>query len=79
MQDVASLSHPNIAALYDWGIARVADTSTAYVVNEQLTGGSLRDMFDRGRRLSPSQALAVGSRPVAASITPIGEGSSTAN
>lgn len=60
MRAVASLSHPNIAAVYDWGLARVADTSTAYVVNEHLAGGSLRDMFDRGRRLSPSQALAVG-------------------
>ena len=60
MRGVAALSHPNIAAVYDWGIARVGDLSTAYVVNEHLTGGSLRDMFDRGRRLSPSQALAVG-------------------
>ena len=60
MRGVAALSHPNIAAVYDWGIARVGDVSTAYVVNEHLAGGSLRDMFDRGRRLSPSQALAVG-------------------
>jgi serine/threonine-protein kinase len=60
MRAVSALSHPNIAALYDWGLARVGDTSTAYVVNEELTGGSLRDLFDRGRRLSPSQALAVG-------------------
>ncbi len=60
MRGVAALSHPNIAAVYDWGIARVGDASTAYVVNEHLTGGSLRDMFDRGRRLSPSQALSVG-------------------
>ena len=60
MRAVASLSHPNIAAVYDWGMARVADTSTAYVVNEYLAGGSLRDLFDRGRRLTPSQALGVG-------------------
>jgi eukaryotic-like serine/threonine-protein kinase len=60
MRGVAALSHPNIAAVYDWGIARVGDASTAYVVNEHLDGGSLRDMFDRGRRLSPSQALSVG-------------------
>jgi eukaryotic-like serine/threonine-protein kinase len=60
MRAVASLSHPNIAAVYDWGIARIADTSSAYVVNEYLAGGSLRDMFDRNRRLTPSQALAVG-------------------
>lgn len=60
MRAVAALSHPNIAAVYDWGIAPVGDVSTAYVVAEQLTGGSLRDMFDRGRRLTPSQALVVG-------------------
>jgi beta-lactam-binding protein with PASTA domain/serine/threonine protein kinase len=60
MRGVAALSHPNIAAVYDWGIARVGDASTAYVVSEHLAGGSLRDMFDRGRRLSPSQALSVG-------------------
>lgn len=60
MRGVAALSHPNIAAVYDWGVAPMGDTSTAYVVIEHLTGGSLRDLFDRGRRLSPSQALAVG-------------------
>ena len=60
MRGVAALSHPNIAAVYDWGITPVGDTSTAYVVIEHLTGGSLRDLVDRGRRLSPSQALAVG-------------------
>jgi beta-lactam-binding protein with PASTA domain/serine/threonine protein kinase len=60
MRGVAALSHPNIAAVYDWGLAAVGDTSTAYVVIEHLTGGSLRDLFDRGRRLSPSQALALG-------------------
>lgn len=60
MRAVAALSHPNIAAVYDWGIAPLGDVSTAYVVVEQLTGGSLRDMFDRNRRLSPSQALTVG-------------------
>jgi beta-lactam-binding protein with PASTA domain/serine/threonine protein kinase len=60
MRAASALSHPNIAAIYDWGIAPVGDVSTAYVVVERLTGGSLRDMFDRGRRLTPSQALAVG-------------------
>lgn len=60
MRAASTLSHANIAAVYDWGIAPVGDVSTAYVVVEQLTGGSLRDMFDRGRRLTPSQALAVG-------------------
>jgi serine/threonine-protein kinase len=60
IRSVAALSHPNIAAVFDWGMAPVGSVSTAYVVIEHLSGGSLRDMFDRGRELSPSQALAVG-------------------
>jgi beta-lactam-binding protein with PASTA domain len=60
MRAVSALSHANIAALYDWGLAPVGDVSTAFVVSESLVGGSLRDMFDRGRRLTPSQALVVG-------------------
>lgn len=60
MRAVAALSHPNIAAVYDWGIAPVGDRSAAYVVIEYLSGGSLRDLFDRGRRLTPSQALGIG-------------------
>ncbi|HEY3485215.1 MAG TPA: serine/threonine-protein kinase, partial [Ilumatobacteraceae bacterium] len=57
---VAALSHPNISAIYDWGEASLGSSRTVYLVNERLMAGSLRDMFDRGRRLSPSQALAVG-------------------
>ena len=60
MRRVGALSHPNIAALYDWGTTEFDGATTSYVVVEQLTGGSLRDMFDRNRRLSPSQALALG-------------------
>ena len=60
MRAAAALSHPNIAAVFDWGFARVGSGSTAYVVTEELGGGSLRDMLDRGRRLTPSQALTVG-------------------
>lgn len=60
MRAVAAFSHPNVVAVYDWGLAPVGDVTTAYVVTEALGGGSLRDLFDRGRRLSPSQALVVG-------------------
>lgn len=60
MRAAAALSHPNIVALYDWGMAPIGDLSTGFVVTETLSGGSLRDLFDRGRRLSPSQALTVG-------------------
>ena len=60
IRPVAAISHANIAAIYDWGEAPYGDGSAAYVVIEHLTGGSIRDMLDRGRRLTPSQALVVG-------------------
>ena len=43
-------------AVFDWG----ADEHMPYLVLEYLGGGSLRAMLDRGRLLSPSQALLVG-------------------
>ncbi len=56
----AGLHHPNIAAVYDSGRARWNDREVLYVATERMTGGSLRDMLDRGRLLSASQALVVG-------------------
>src|SRR5262245_24394482 len=55
-QAAAALSHPNIMAIFDWG----TDRRVPYLVLEYLGGGSLRAMLDRGRLLSPSQALLVG-------------------
>ncbi len=54
-QVAANLSHPNIMAVHDWG----EDDGVPYLVCEFLAGGSLRGMLDRGRLLSPSQALMV--------------------
>ena len=54
------LHHPNIAAVYQSGTTTWNDHEVLYVVTEHLGGGSLRDMLDRGRLLSPSQALLVG-------------------
>ncbi len=55
-QAAAALSHPNIMAIFDWG----TDGRVPYLVLEYLGGGNLRAMLDRGRLLSPSQALLVG-------------------
>src|SRR4249920_847049 len=55
-QAAAGLSHPNIMAVFDWG----TDERVPYLVSEYLGGGSVRAMLDRGRLLSPSQALLVG-------------------
>lgn len=56
----ASIKHPNVAEIYDWGADTWNDRKTMYVVVEHLGGGSLREYLDRGRILSPSQALVVG-------------------
>ncbi len=59
--DIAmSLSHPNIAKVLDWGEIDLFGETTVFWVVEYLGGGSLRDLFDRGRLLEPSQALVVG-------------------
>ena len=54
-QVAASLHHPNVVAVYDWG-----DDETPFMVLELLEGGSLRSLLDRGDRLTPAQAAAVG-------------------
>ena len=61
-QMAASLHHPNVVAVYDWG-----EDDTPFMVLELLEGGSLRSLLDRGDRLSPAQAAAVG-RQVAAGL-----------
>ncbi len=55
-----ALSHPNIVAVYDWGEDETDEGVVPYLVTEYLGGGSLRRILDRGRPLSPSQALIVG-------------------
>lgn len=59
-QAAASLVHPNVNAVYDFGIDDFDGDKRPYLVLEYLSGGSLRDILDRGRLLSPSQALVVG-------------------
>jgi len=61
-QLAASLHHPNVVAVYDWG-----EDGTPFMVLELLEGGSLRALLDRGHRLTPAQAAAVG-RQVAAGL-----------
>ncbi len=56
----AAIKHPNIAEIYDWGADIWNDRKAMYVIVEHLSGGSLREYLDRGRTLSPSQALMVG-------------------
>ncbi|MET0628467.1 MAG: PASTA domain-containing protein, partial [Acidimicrobiia bacterium] len=60
-QVAASLHHPNIMAVYDWG-----DDEVPFMVLELLQGGSLRSLLDAGARCSPSQATHVGRQVTAA-------------
>src|SRR6202451_1609765 len=53
---VASLNPPHILRVFDWG----EDSDGPYLVTEYLGGGSLRDILDRGVRLSHSQAAQLG-------------------
>jgi beta-lactam-binding protein with PASTA domain/tRNA A-37 threonylcarbamoyl transferase component Bud32 len=55
-QSAAALTHPHILSVYDWG----EDEGGPFLVLEYLGGGSLRDLLDNGRRLSISQAAALG-------------------
>jgi len=41
----------------DWGEAVIGDSRYAFVVTERIDGVSLRELLDRGRRLSVSQAV----------------------
>ena len=59
-QMLASMSHPSLASIDDWGVQEVDGTTYAFTVLEHYAGGTLREILDRGRRLTPSQALAVG-------------------
>src|SRR5690349_2967833 len=50
-QAAASLTHPNLNAVYDWGVEEIEGSKVPYLVLEHLSGGSVRDMVDRGRLL----------------------------
>jgi serine/threonine-protein kinase len=57
-QQAAALNHPNVMRVYDWGEA----DDGPYLVLEYLAGGSLRDLLDAGRRLTPAQAAHAGAQ-----------------
>ena len=52
---VATLSHPNICALYDYGEAE----GKPFMVLECLTGGSLADLLERGRPLADAETVRI--------------------
>src|SRR5512132_1464149 len=54
-QLAASLHHPNVVTVFDWG-----EDAVPFMVLELLAGGSLRGMLDEGIRLTPAQAAVTG-------------------
>jgi serine/threonine-protein kinase len=61
-QLAASLHHPHIVTVHDWG-----EDDMPFMVLELLEGGSLRAMLDRGTQLSVAQAARIG-RDVASAL-----------
>lgn len=60
MTKAAAIDEPHTARILDWGTDRWNQHESRYVTVEHLDGGSLRDVLDRGRTLTPSQTLSVG-------------------
>jgi serine/threonine protein kinase len=55
-RSAASLSHPNIVAVYDWG---PSGDGTYYIAMEYVPGGTLKDHIRRKGALSPAAAAGV--------------------
>lgn len=60
MGQAMGLDHPNLVKVLGFGSETVGPRTFLYVVNEQVGGGSLQDIGDRGRLLTAAQALTVG-------------------
>lgn len=52
---VATLDHPNVVAVHDWG----EDRESAFLVLQLVDGPSLRAVLRQRRRLQPAEAVAV--------------------
>ena len=60
MQQLFAMNHPTLVCIDDWGDTVIDGVKHAFNVTEFHGQGTLREFLDRGRRLSPSQALVVG-------------------
>ncbi|MDA2957802.1 MAG: PASTA domain-containing protein [Actinomycetota bacterium] len=59
-EKVGALDHRSITPVVAVGTTDVDGSPRWYVASTRPAGGTLQDMLDRGRRLSPSQAVVVG-------------------
>jgi eukaryotic-like serine/threonine-protein kinase len=60
MATVQELDHRNLAVVRGWGITEISGHRALFTVMDPISGGSLGGLYDRGRRLSISQAVVVG-------------------
>ena len=60
MQQLFALNHPTLVCIDDWGDLSIDGLRHVFNVTQHFGQGTLREYLDRGRRLSPSQALVVG-------------------
>lgn len=60
IEQVMRTRHPNLVEVLGAGAATWNEQPVHYVVCENLSGGSLRDLRDRGRQVSPSQGVMIG-------------------
>lgn len=56
----ASLRHPNVMAVHDWGENDDPTGPAPYLVMELLDGGSLRELLDHGHRCTLAQVVLLG-------------------
>lgn len=57
MLSIAGVSHPVLVPPLDWGETTLGDARYAFIVTERIDGVTLRELLDRGRRLTASQAV----------------------
>lgn len=57
---VARIEHPSVLRVLGFGRTAVDDESRVFVASERPLGGTLQDMLDRGRLVTPSQATVIG-------------------
>ncbi len=60
MQQLFEMNHPTLVCIDDWGDTIIDGVRHGFNVTQFYGQGTLREFLDRGRRLSPSQALVVG-------------------
>ena len=70
-RNAASLSHPHIVSIYDWG---EAEDGSYYLVMEYVPGGTVKGLIDREGPLPPERAVGIAKGTARALETAHGRG-----